>query len=643
MNFYFLKWKFIGLWRDNKPFFIFITFQILFLSIIKLIFYYYNYSILFSEEDTSIDTGKIKMIGWSLFYDSIIVLGINFWFLLLLHSIKFLKSKTLMLTTTLFFFVLNTFIAIINIVDVFYYKFHLQRLNADIRFVFANSFHLYFKQPYYIIIPLLILFFIITFLYFKFHIIFYLGFYSGNKASLTAVILTSLFLITLLEKETSVKKLIPTYPLLNISNKQLPAVQNSFHTLIYSFFREQHYIPAKKYFSGKECDSIFSIRKNTNSGYNGIKKNVVLFIMESVAYDFFDSTNEYKVKMPFFDSLIQKSYFYNNAYSFGLESNKGIVSILAGQPTLTDIPLYHSPFTGMPLTRIGNKLADNGYNSFFCIGDQYDNFGFAKCINWLGINKYYCQNDIVVDKDKPMHSLGMQDEYVLNFFNKKISQTKEPFLAIHYNISTHYPYDIPIDYNPILPKNYTPAMKSMSYYDHCLNLFFSTSSNEKWFKNTIFIFCSDHWMYPNENIKNFNTRNSFRIPIIIYDPLNKTKKVETKIASQFDILGTILNITQNRERYISYGNDLLSTDSNSNFVITKMNNNLYQIIDSTFILGYNVRSDTVEYMFKYLNDKSLKNNLINSKNFIDRQKKLIKKIKSFFQQITMQYNNKLLK
>ena len=178
----------------------------------------------------------------------------------------------------LLLFVLNTFIAFINIVDIFYYKFHLQRMNADIRFVIANSFQLYFKQSYYIIILIMFSFLLFIILYFKVHKTFLLEFYNGNRASLITIILTCIFLLIVLKKETSLKKLIPTYPLLNISNKQLTAVQNSFHTLIYSFFREQHFIPAKKYFSGKECDSIFSIRKNANSDYSAIKRNVVLFI-----------------------------------------------------------------------------------------------------------------------------------------------------------------------------------------------------------------------------------------------------------------------------------------------------------------------------------------------------------------------------
>ena len=41
------------------------------------------------------------------------------------------------------------------------------------------------------------------------------------------------------------------------------------------------------------------IVKSPDDSSTNTKRNIVLFIMESVAYDFFDSSNMYKVKMPF--------------------------------------------------------------------------------------------------------------------------------------------------------------------------------------------------------------------------------------------------------------------------------------------------------------------------------------------------------
>ncbi len=644
MQLYFLKGKSKSIWGNNKPFLLFVIAQLFFLCIIKLIFYNYNYTLLFAEnaELNNIAT-KLTMIGWSLLYDGIIVLTINAMFLFFLQAANVLMYSFPKVVITIVFFIVNTFVLLVNVIDVFYFKFHFQRLNADVRFVLDHPFQIFFHQPSYAIIFIVLLFLFLFLFYYKLHKKFYKQFTLGS----TGVLMSLFFLIALsilwIKKETVARKSLPTYPLVHISSKHLPVVQNSFHTLIYSLFRDGQYLPVRKYFSTAECDSIFPIIRYADTSLYSNKKNIVLFIMESVPYDFFDSCNIYKVKMPFFDSLIQKSSFYTNAYAFSFESNKGIVSVLAGEPTLTDIPLYHSPYVNMPITPVGKVLGKNGYASFFCIGDDYDNFGFAKCSNWLGINNYYCKTDIEKNKEKPMHTMGMQDEYVLDFFNKKIVETKQPFLAINYNISTHFPYDIPEGFGSQLPLKYTPSMKAMSYYDNSLSVFFSKSKNESWFNNSIFIFCPDHWMFPNQHSTILNNRNSFRIPIIIYDPSNTQKKVNTQLASQFDILGTILGIAGNKEDYISYGNNLLSSKNKTDIIFTKMNANLYQAIDSTYILGYNTINERSEYLYNFKVDDSLKNNLINTINIKTQQENLTKKVKAFIQKATMQYNRQKFK
>ncbi len=640
----FLKLKVKKIWYDERPFLVFTLIQLILLSALKIIFYYYNHSLLFSGEDFTHNTGsKFRMMGWSLFYDGITVLTVGFLFLISLQTARLLKNKVLILIVVAIFSLINSIILLLNAADVFYYRFHFQRLDADILFVTDHPFQLFFSQPYYIIVFIIVLFLFICTGTYRLHRYFYLNFQRGHRALFSGLFLLCTSLYFSFKKTVLIKILVPAYPLLNISSRELPAVQNSLHTFLYSVFREGQTIPVKKYFSASEADSIFPVIKHTYARDLVQKKNIVLFIMESAAYDFFDTASIYKVKMPFFDSLIPRSNFYTNAYSFGHESNKGIVSILAGQPTLTDIPLYHSPFINMPVTRAGAVLAKNGYQSFFCIGDQYDNFGFAECVHWLGINKYYCIDDIAADKDKPRHSMGMQDEYVLNFFAAKIKEATTAFFAINYNLSTHYPYDIPAAYSNSCPASYSAAMKAMAYYDHCMALFFKKIQSEKWFNNTVFIFCSDHWMQPGNDAKNMNSRNNFRIPIIIYDPLNADNKVHSNTVSQFDILGTVLNIGGANSDYISFGSDLLLPRQQPGAAFTRINANVYQVIDSNYVLGYNFMNEKTEYLFDFLKDKNLEKNLSNNADYLQKEELLEKSVKAFYQQTTVQYARKSFK
>ncbi|MGB4843820.1 MAG: sulfatase-like hydrolase/transferase [Ferruginibacter sp.] len=632
-----------SVWQNNKPFILFVLCLLVIHSVLKIIFYNYNYHLLFTSHAIS-PSGfeKLNLIKWSLAADLLVVLGINSFLLFALTAGRLVHlsiSKWIIIPA---FTLLNSFAVLLNLVDIFYFRFHFQRANADLLYVVDHPFSRLFQQNIFIILIFFVALASIIYLMWVLHKRFFNRFIKGAYCyGITVMLIISFAVITVMAKTNFSKVLVPTYPMLQLSSNKLPVVQNSFHTFFYSVFRNGGQVPPKKYMSDAACDSLISIKKQFTINQTGSgKKNIVLFIMESVPYDFFDSLSQFKVAMPFFDSLLNRSSFYNNAFCYAHESNKGITAILAGIPTLSDIPLYHSQYINMPITPVGRALQQLNYTSLFCIGDEYDNFGFAKCMNWLGIDEYYSKESIPDYKKFPKHSMGLQDEHVLGFFNSKLKQQQQPFFGVHYNISTHYPYDIPDSFAATLPQNYTAPMKSMRYYDYSLQKFFSNAEKEAWFNNTVFIFCSDHWMFP-EGVKGtYNAVNGYRIPIIIYDPTEQNKQVINRPVSQFDITGTILATAGYKDSIISYGGNLLDSSSLSPYVFSKPNSSIYQVTDEEFVLGYNIVNDKVEYLYHYKKDSGLKENLVAINRATEVLHKLTRVIQAFLQKTGNHFNGK---
>lgn len=630
-------------WQNNKPFIWFLFSLLIILSVLKIIFYNYNYSLLFTGSalhDPEFD--KSKLIKWSLVNDLLTILLINTPLLFLLQAGRWVTPKLTNWFILPVFVIINSFAISLNLADIFYFRFHFQRSNADLLYVLDHPFKQLFHQNPFIIIVFFAATAGVIVLIWALHKKFFTSFLKGNHAVLATFVLLICIGLSVIFRNRFTRIVVPTYPLIDIKSSPLPIVQNSFHTFLYSVFRKGSDVKLKAYLPLATADSLFSIKKVlhlNNTGKAG--KNIVLFIMESVPYDFFDPSGTFKVQMPFFDSLLQKSTFFNNAFCYAHESNKGITAILAGIPTLSEIPVYHSKYINMPVTPLGSVLKINNYRSFFCIGDDFDNFGFAKCMNWLGIDKYYSKEDIPNFKNIPAHSMGLHDEYVLNFMHEQIKKIKQPFLAISYNVSTHYPYDLPSSFSVKFPAGYTEPMKSMRYYDHSLQLFFRAAVKESWFANTTFIFCSDHWMFPEGNKGEYNPVNGYKIPIIIFDPSVNEKKINDHLVSQFDIMGTIAAISGYKDSIISYGGNLLDSNSTKNFVISKPNSSLYQVTDSTYVLGFNIITDKAEYLFNYKEDKMLKKNLIADKNTSAVLNALTIRIKAFLQKAGQHYNSRL--
>ena len=621
----------------EKPALLFLLKLLILGCVLKCIFFFYNYNI---SNGWSIHkpTDIWPILKWSLLYDffSISLINAPLLFFVFITG-KYLHKKIISNTLCLFFAILNSTAILLNSIDIFYFRFHRQRADADLFYVLRNPFE-NGTITVYLIILTIILFGVVTFWLTSKSIAAILKIAAtGNSFKLTNSIFILFLILFFL---TGNKKQLPAYPLTQLDAVQLPLVQNSFHSFIYSLYRRNETaIPDNNYLALDLKESLFSIHKKNNTIDS--PKNVVLFIMESVPLEFFDSSSSYKVKMPFLDNLVTKSTFFRNAFSYSYNSNKGITAILAGIPTITDIPLYHSNFTSINRTSIGKALAKNNYSSAFFIGDNYDDFGFAKCCKWLGIQQYYCMKDIPNNRDMEKHSMGLHDEYVLNFMQNKLGETTEPFFAVQYNISTHYPNDIPKTFKEKYPTtNISAPMKTMQYYNDCLEKFFIDAATKPWYKNTVFIFCSDHWAQPNyENIK-IDEVESFRIPLFIYDPSIKKGKTISERVSQLDILNTVLYYGNIHDTIISYGENLQDLNLYKNrTVFTKINNAVYQAINNDYVLGFNAIEGKAIYCYEYKKDIPRKNNLL-LQHYSPAIDSIILETKAFLQTATNHYKMK---
>lgn len=550
------------------------------------------------------------IIKWSIVYDAACIVFINFFlFFLFLIAAKSFRYYVVRIVLLVLFTLLNTFVIVLNSIDIFYYRFHMQRADADLLYVLRNPFSN--GTINVIFIGLIIIFYSVAagrFIYRSITGMMKAGL-SGHRFLFTNVLLLSFILLFVL---SGTKKLLPTFALTQLQSVQLPLAQNSMHSFIYSLYRKnESVIPTVTYMPASQQASLFSIYKKNNSILVS-PKNIVLFIMESVPAEFFDSSSAYKVAMPFLDSLLKKSTYFSNAFSYSYSSNKGITAILAGIPTITDIPLYHSNYTSINRTSVGTELAKRNYTSSFFIGDNYDDFGFAKCCKWLGIQQYYCMKDIPGYKKMEKHSLGLHDEHVLNFMQQKLSKMPQPFFSVHYNISTHYPNDLPKNWIDKYPDiNKTPPMKTMQYYSDCLQQFFAEAAKQAWYSNTVFIFCSDHWAQPHTNTIKADEVGSFKIPIFIYDPSQERKVSISSPVSQFDIMNTVLHYGGVNDSIISYGVSLADTALQFNRpIFTKINSAVYEAINNEYVLGFNAIEGKPIYCYAYKKDTGKIYNLL---------------------------------
>ena len=88
--------------------------------------------------------------------------------------------------------------------------------------------------------------------------------------------------------------------------------------------------------------------------------------------------------------------------------------------------------------------------------------------------------------------------------------------------------------------------------------------------------------------------------------------------------------------------DLLNRDKDegNKEVFNRINDFLYQVVDSMYVLGFNIADNKTEYLYNYKTDKYLKHDLKDDLSYSIIRKALSDKIKIFYQKTILQYFKK---
>jgi phosphoglycerol transferase MdoB-like AlkP superfamily enzyme len=242
-----------------------------------------------------------------------------------------------------------------------------------------------------------------------------------------------------------------------------------------------------------------------------------------------------------------------------------------------------------------------------------------------GFDHYYGKDEYPDQKDFD-GNWGIYDDKFFPFFADKLSSFQQPFATTIFNLSSHFPYQMPPEYRKLFPedKSKDPEIPMIKYVDLVLNDFFDKIKKEPWYKNTLFVFCADHSY--NELSKNPTYLSKFSIPILFFDPSNTSRKKQTIFpVQQIDIMPSILHYLNVPDTFKSFGNSIFDT-STTHFAYN-FEQGLYQIVEDNALLQFNGH-DAIGF-FDLTNDPLQKKNLIQSSDI--RIARLTSRIKAIIQ------------
>ena len=418
-------------------------------------------------------------------------------------------------------------------------------------------------------------------------------------------------------------------------HQNLPAIINTPTEILFSYK-----FKAREKLKGNYIDSAIAfeiypcIHQFTSSRAPKIKPNIAILLLEGGSAEDFKAGKERKVTMPFLDSLIGESLFFENFFANGLTSPSGFDAVLGGMPQF-DRDYYSLGYSQNAADFAPRLLKNVGYSTYFFYG--VNNFGasLGKAADYYGLSNKIGARDVKRTKQDVKNSFGIHDHIFFPQVAQRMATLKEPFLSVVYNVSTHYPFNmLPDSILKGLPKFSKPGQTVLHYYDQVLRNFFNEVKNQKWYQNATFIFVADH--YSRE--KSISVRNSidvFRIPMFIYRTNSILKGEYKKPAQQIDIQPSILEIAGYDRKFFAFGKSVF--DSSAPRTAVNFNASIAQIVTENLLLKYDKDRDTLLGLFEYQVDSALKKNQYSVRK--NQGDSLLLRLKAFMQVFSVSLQN----
>ncbi|WP_295936981.1 LTA synthase family protein [uncultured Alistipes sp.] len=351
----------------------------------------------------------------------------------------------------------------------------------------------------------------------------------------------------------------------------------------------------KKFFSPEELPRYFTPvhRPADSAAVNLTGRNVVIFIMESMSAEHSAhlvpeayAGREIKGFTPFFDSLMRDGLCFRQMYANGSRSIQAMPSVLGS------IPSFKTPFVLMPQSlgrsrQLPAVLRDKGYSTAFFCGSEHGSMGFGAYARSAGVERLVSREDY-----EARHGTGdfdgywgIWDEPFLQFMGEELAQTREPFFATLFTLSSHHPFVVPAEYEDILPEGYTKIHKGVAYDDNAFRLFFERFGTEEWFTRTVFVFVADHVSSEKMAPETRTYPGNMHIIGFIYTPDGALRGEVTEVTQQLDIMPTVLGLLGNTEPYFAFGRDVLNEPGRPRWSVSY--DGQFQAVMSDFLLHFN--------------------------------------------------------
>jgi phosphoglycerol transferase MdoB-like AlkP superfamily enzyme len=304
---------------------------------------------------------------------------------------------------------------------------------------------------------------------------------------------------------------------------------------------------------------------------NTQRPNIILVILESWNADVIGPMGGETDVTPFFSSLTEEGVLFTRMYSSGFRTDQGLTSILSGFPSQPNKSIIRFTSKTQKLPSLPGELYRRGYNTSFYYGGE---LGFANMNSFLlsqHMNRIVSKADF--DPETMNTKWGAHDEFIFRKAVTELDTMKQPFFSTILTLSTHEPFDVPIN-TPFNSGNESDKYRGAAFYtDSCLKEFVRSLKDNGLYDNTLLILIADHG-HPQPKGRDFFDPEIRRIPFLLTGGvINKSwRSVKIDVlCNQHDVASTLLDQMKIPHEQFKWSVDILNPNR-SDFVYISQDN-----------------------------------------------------------------------
>lgn len=294
--------------------------------------------------------------------------------------------------------------------------------------------------------------------------------------------------------------------------------------------------------------------------------NLVIIALESVGANATGIYNPARQAVtPFLSALAASSWVAERAYTVVPHTSKAMVAINCGQQPYLRHPIFESLY-GSPTPCLASLLREQGYATAFFQSptERFENR--RGLVKQMGFETFVSGDELNNAGFQLANYFGYEDNILLEPSRVWLEQQQTPFFAFYLTGTTHHPYWMPDTYGIQTFDEFNPEknryLNAVHYLDNFVSKIIDQYKQAGKYENTIFVIVGDHGESFDKARKQHNAslyQDVVQIPLIVHAPTLIKNPYRSPLASQVDILPSVLDLMGYRWRGEPEGVALINT------------------------------------------------------------------------------------